>query len=128
MSKTAKILLVEDDALSLKLMREVLHARGFTTEGVSEGASVLAHVLSQRADLVIMDIGLPGMDGVEATKQLRNHPLTERLPVVAVTAYAMPEDERRVREAGCDAFFTKPLVLRDLVAEVERLLDWSARP
>lgn len=126
MTKPARILLVEDDALSLKLMREVLHASGWVTDAVSEGDAVMGHVLSRPPDLVIIDIGLPGVDGVEATKQLRNHPNTVRLPVVAVTAYAMPEDERRMRAAGCDAFFTKPISLNALVEEVERLLASSA--
>lgn len=122
---TATVLLVEDDPLSLKLMRDALQAHGFTTGAVMDGTGVLDAVLAQLPSLVVMDIGLPGMDGVDAMKQLRSHPATRRLPIVAVTAYAMPEDELRVRDAGCDAFLTKPLVLLDLVAVVRGLIGES---
>ena len=118
-----RILLVEDDALSLKLMRDLLQAHGFQTEETGEGASAVALAIQSPPDLIVMDIGLPGIDGVEATRRLRADTRTSDIPIVAVTAFAMPGDEQRMLEAGCNAFLTKPLRLSDLVATAEGLLE-----
>jgi two-component system cell cycle response regulator DivK len=118
-----RILLVEDDALSLKLMRDLLQAHGFQTEETGEGAAAVALAIQSPPDLIVMDIGLPGIDGVEATRRLRADTRTSDIPIVAVTAFAMPGDEQRMLEAGCNAFLTKPLRLSDLVATAEGLLE-----
>lgn len=120
MSRT--VLIVEDDALSMKLTRDVLQAYGFSTRECGDGREAVATAVSTGADLIVMDIGLPGMDGIEATRLLKQNPLTKGIPVIAVTAFAMPDDERRMRDAGCDAFLTKPLRLQDLVAAVQGLI------
>jgi two-component system cell cycle response regulator DivK len=123
---SARVLVVEDDALSLKLMLDVLEASGFETCAVGDGTLALPTAIEFGADVVVMDIGLPGIDGVEATRLLKQDPRTQSIPVVAVSAFAMPADELRMREAGCDAFLTKPLKLQDLVATVRRLAGSSA--
>ncbi len=122
-----RILLVEDDPLSLKLMREVLRASGYETEESRDGEDALARASQLAVDLIVMDIGLPGLNGVQVTQWLRSDPATRAIPVIAVTAYAMPGDEARIRGAGCDAYLTKPLrlaelilVVRDLLAEAQR--------
>ena len=117
-----RILLVEDDPLSLKLMRDVLRAHGYETEEVSNGLEVMDRAIASSADLVVMDIGLPGLDGREATRQMKAAPATRGIPVVVVTAFAMQGDEERMREAGCDAYLAKPLRFSELVEVVNGLL------
>ena len=116
-----RVLVVEDDALGLKLMLDVLEVSGFQTRAVGDGSLALSAAIEFAADLIVMDIGLPGVDGVEATRRLKLDPRTQTIPVVAVSAFAMPADESRMREAGCDAFLTKPVRLQDLVATVRAL-------
>ena len=122
---TARILLVEDDALSLKLMRDVLEAHGYTVDQALNGADGLALAREQVPDLIVMDIGLPAMDGVEVTRSLKSDAALAGIPVLAVTAYAMPRDEERMRRAGCDAFLTKPLRFSEFMLVVGRLLSGS---
>ena len=116
------ILLVEDDALSLKLMRDVLQAHGYAVAEAARGMDGLALARQEAPDLIVMDIGLPGMDGAEATRTLKADASLGSIPVLAVSAYAMPGDEERMRAAGCDGFMTKPLRFTDFVSEVGRLL------
>lgn len=122
----ARVLLVEDDALSLKLMRDVLQAHGYLVDEATNGTDGLALARQQSPDLIVMDIGLPAMDGVEVTRSLKADPMTVSVPVVAVTAYAMPSDEERMRRAGCDAFLTKPLRFSEFVSVIGRLLAGPA--
>ena len=117
-----RILLVEDDALSLKLMRDVLEAQGHVVAQATNGADGLAIVREQAPDLIVMDIGLPVMDGVEVTRALKADRDLARIPILAVTAYAMPGDEARMRSTGCDAFLTKPLSFSEFVSVVQSLL------
>lgn len=124
----SRVLLVEDDALSLKLMRDILHAHGFETSEVSDGSEVLERAAAFGPDIVVMDIGLPGLSGVEATRLLKSGEPTRHVPVMAVTAFAMPDDERRMREAGCDAFLTKPLKLQEFVETVKALIAKAVKP
>jgi two-component system, cell cycle response regulator DivK len=116
------VLLVEDDPVSLKLMRDVLRANGFETIDVGNGAEAVELAARRSPDVIVMDIGLPGLNGVEATRQIKASSATRSIPVVAVTAYAMPRDEERMREAGCNAYLTKPLRFADFVSTVRRLL------
>ena len=119
---TGRVLIVEDDALSLKLTRDVLQAAGFETQDTGDGREALELAAEPGTGLVIMDIGLPGMDGVEVTRLLKLDPRTRDIPVLAVTALAMPEDEQRMRSAGCDAFLTKPVRMQELLATVQGLM------
>jgi two-component system, cell cycle response regulator DivK len=122
---SARILLVEDDPLSLKLMRDLLEAHGYETLDVRDGNDVLTRASEFQPDLVVMDVGLPGQDGVQATRLLKATEKGRVTPVVAVTAYAMPADEQRMRQAGCDAFLTKPLEFSRFLAVVQRLAPLS---
>lgn len=117
-----RILLVEDDALSLKLMKDALEAFGHEVSQASSGPEGLSTARAWLPDVIVMDIGLPGTDGVKVTQTLKESPAVRRVPVVAVTAYAMPADEDRMLSAGCDVFLTKPLRLLDFVKTVEGLL------
>lgn len=117
------ILIVEDNPLNLELARDILEAQGF--EVVSAGnADECYELLARRLpDLVLMDIQLPGKDGLQITRELRANPRTRDLLIVAMTAHAMVEDARRVAEAGCDGYLTKPIQTRTLAMQVEAFLD-----
>jgi two-component system cell cycle response regulator DivK len=118
-----RILIAEDDRVSLKLVRDVLQANGYETTEVTNGEEVVANAVRLKPDLIVMDIRLPGIDGLEATRRLKSHPDTAGIPVVAVTAHAMPEDEARILEAGCQAYLAKPLSFAEFVSVVKRLLS-----
>lgn len=122
-----RVLIVEDDALSLKLMRDVLQARGYETCEAGEGSAAVTSAIEEAPDLIVMDVGLPGMDGVEATRGLQTDPRTSAIPIIAVTAFAMPEDRRRMEEAGCAVYLSKPLNLGEFVGVVEDVLAGRVR-
>lgn len=117
-----KILLVEDNAANRKLLGDILRRAGYGTHEVSTADAGIAAALSEAFDLVVMDIQLPGTDGLAATRLLRANPRTKRLPVLAVTAHAMRGDEKRILEAGCDGYVAKPIAYKDLLDAVDRLL------
>lgn len=116
------ILIAEDDPLSAKLMHDVLEADGYRTIQVQTGLDAVLVAGSSRPDAVVMDIGLPGMDGVEATRQIRAAAGGDSVIVIAVTAYAMPGDEERMRQAGSDAYLTKPLRFSEFLVLLHRLV------
>jgi two-component system cell cycle response regulator DivK len=111
--------------MSRKLARDVLRAHGYETTEVGSGEEAIASVLAEAPDLVVMDIQLPGMDGLEATRLIKANPATKNLPVLAVTAHAMPGDEDRILASGCDAYLPKPLRYTEFVSTVQRLLGDS---
>jgi CheY-like chemotaxis protein len=115
-----KILIVEDNAINMKLATLLVRAAGhIAIEAIdAESGLLLAH--SELPDLILMDVQLPGMDGFEATTMLKNDPITASIPVIALTAMATTRDEDRARNAGCDAFITKPLQ----VQEVHDAIKW----
>ncbi len=117
-----RILIAEDDRLSLKLARDVLLANGYETEEATNGDEAVVKAAQSKPDLIVMDIRLPGIDGLEATRRLKSDPRTAGIPIIAVTAHAMPEDEARILDAGCQAYLPKPLRFSEFVALVRRLL------
>ena len=121
-----RILIVEDDPVSLKLVRDVLQADGYETEEVTTGEEAVTRAAQLKPDLIVMDIRLPGIDGLEATRRLKSDPSTEGIPIIAVTAHAMPEDEARILATGCQAYLSKPLRFAEFVSVVKGLLDGTA--
>jgi CheY-like chemotaxis protein len=119
---TKRILIVEDDPLSRKLARDALAAHGYEIEEVANGADALSAAAASAPDLVVMDISLPGIDGLETTRRLKALPGGRDIPVLAVTAHAMRGDEERALAEGCAAYMTKPLKFAEFVREVGRLL------
>jgi CheY-like chemotaxis protein len=117
-----RILVVEDNARNLKLVRDVLSHAGFDVIEARSGEQGVALAREQPPDLVLMDLGLPGIDGSESLRQLRATPATAAVPVVAVTAYAMPEDRERTRQAGFDGYLSKPIDIRALPGQVRGYL------
>jgi two-component system, cell cycle response regulator DivK len=117
------ILIVEDNEKNLKLVRDVLAYNGFATAEATCAADALAAASSRSPALILMDIQLPDMDGLKALNHLRDDPLTASIPVVALTAFAMKEDEQRFLDAGFDGYLAKPISVRDLPDQVRRLLE-----
>lgn len=122
----ARILVVEDNDFNLKLVRDVLSFAGFDVVEARSAEQGVVLAGTSAPDLVLMDLGLPGMDGTEALQRLRAAPETASLRVVAVTAYAMQEDRDRARDAGFDGFLTKPLDIRALPEQVRGYLAGEA--
>ncbi len=108
----AKILVIEDNPLNLKLVRSILNLRGWEALEATDATTGLALATAERPALILMDIQLPDMDGLEATRILKSRPETRSIPVVALTSYAMPGDEIKARQAGCSGYITKPINTR----------------
>lgn len=123
-----RILIVEDNALNLKLLRDVLQVEGYVTAESMTGEEGVAAALVAPPALVLMDIHLPGMDGVTALRALRADPRTAAVPVIAVTASAMPLERAEIVRAGFDGCFVKPLDVDQILEEVRRVLDCGAAP
>jgi two-component system, cell cycle response regulator DivK len=114
-----RILVVEDNELNMKLLNDVLEAHGYDVLSTGEGAVAVAWARQYRPDLILMDLQLPDMSGLEVTRQLKASSETASIPIVAVTAFAMAGDEKKALEHGCDAYVAKPIDLRnflDLIA------------
>ena len=121
MAKT--VLIVEDNELNMKLFRDLLEAHGYETSGTSNGFEALDLVRKLRPDLILMDIQLPQVSGLEVTRWIKDDPELRSIPVVAVTAFAMKGDEERIREGGCEAYIAKPISVSHFLDTIRRLLD-----
>lgn len=117
-----RILIVEDNELNMKLLNDVLEAYGYDIVKTDSGSAVLGLARQHRPDLILMDIQLPDISGLDAVRQLKADPLTETIPVLAVTAFAMAGDERKALESGCDGYIAKPIMLREFLATIEKFL------
>jgi two-component system, cell cycle response regulator DivK len=118
-----RILVVEDNVKNLKLVRDVLQHAGYDVVAAESGERALELAGEMRPDLVLMDLQLPGIDGTETLRRLRDLPETEHVPVVAVTAFAMQTDRDRALANGFDGFVEKPISVRGLQSEVRRFLS-----
>jgi two-component system cell cycle response regulator DivK len=114
----AKVLIVEDNAANMTLATFLLQSAGHSVLSARDAETGLTLARSEQPDLVLMDIQLPGMDGLEATAMLKKDEATRDIPVVALTALAMKGDEERIRAAGCDGYIAKPLAYRDFLATI----------
>ena len=117
------ILIVEDNDKNMKLARDVLQAKGYTTLEALTGEEGVGMALAHRPDLVLMDIQLPGIDGFEAFRRIRSHPDTLAIPVVAFTASVMSSDRHRITDAGFDGFIGKPINLKEFLETVRKTLE-----
>ena len=120
------ILIVEDNEKNMKLARDILQAKGYTTLEAISGEDGVRLAREKQPDLVLMDIQLPGINGIEAFRQLRADPQTAAIPVVALTASVTPTDRTQITQAGFSAFLGKPIDLKEFVATVKRLVDGRA--
>ena len=112
------ILVIEDNAANLKLATFLLESAGHTVVPAASAEIGVALALEGRPDLILMDIQLPGMDGLQATALLKRDEATRGIPVIALTALAMKGDEERIRAAGCDGYVAKPLAYKDFLATI----------
>lgn len=116
------VLIVDDNPANLKLMRVLLTAEGYEVRGASNADEALAVLDAFRPRLILMDLQMPGMDGLTLTTRLKADPLRRDMSIIALTAYAMKGDEERALAAGCDGYVTKPIDTRSLAALLERHL------
>jgi CheY-like chemotaxis protein len=121
MSKT--ILVVEDNPANLKLALTVLEHAGYRVLSTESASIAIAIVHTEMPNLILMDIQLPGMSGIDAVRQLKTDPVTRDIPVIALTAFAMKGDEERILGSGFDDYLSKPFDYRDLLARVVALID-----
>ncbi|HUG76056.1 MAG TPA: response regulator [Burkholderiales bacterium] len=121
------VLIVEDNEKNMKLARDVLQAKGYATLEAVTGEEGVKLARERKPDLVLMDIQLPGINGIEAFRQIRGDPDTARIPVVALTASVTPTDRSQITAAGFDAFIGKPINLKEFVETVKRLVAGAAK-
>ncbi|MGQ0593578.1 MAG: response regulator [Gammaproteobacteria bacterium] len=121
------VLIVEDNDKNRKLARDVLQAKGYATIEAVNGEDGVRLARQRNPDLVLMDIRLPGISGIEALAELRADPETSSIPVVALTASVTSTDRTRITQAGFDAFLAKPMVLREFIDTVRHLLESGRR-
>ena len=120
-----KILIIEDNLLNLELATDLLEANGFAVASAPTAEEGLQLARKLLPALVLMDFGLPGMDGLSATKNLKTDPATRHLTIVGLTAHAMKGDEELALSAGCDGYLTKPIDTRTFVATVKNFLAFA---
>ena len=120
-SKT--VLVVEDNELNMKLFHDLLEAHGYGILQTKDGMEALRMAREHRPDLILMDIQLPEVSGLEVTKWLKEDDDLREIPVVAVTAFAMKGDEEKIREGGCEAYIAKPISVSNFLETVERFLN-----
>jgi len=125
MTKRVRILVVEDNALNRELFVAMLEPEGYELLLAADAREGLDKASSEEPDLVLMDIGLPIIDGLEATRRLRENPATALIRVIMVSAHALEGDRQRAEEAGCDGFVSKPIRRQDLLEEIRRQLAAS---
>jgi CheY-like chemotaxis protein len=120
-----KILLVEDNEMNRDMLSRRLRRKGYLVTMAVDGQSALEMSQTDTPSLILMDVGLPVLDGWEATRRLKANPATRHIPVIALTAHALSSDRKKAFEAGCDDYETKPIDLPRLRAKIEALLNKS---
>ena len=115
-----KVLIVEDNELNMKLFHDLLDAHGYETRQTREGLKAIEIAKKYKPDLILMDIQLPEVSGLEVTKWIKDDKALKNIPVVAVTAFAMKGDEKRIRAGGCEAYISKPISIANFLATVKK--------
>ena len=117
-----KILIVEDDPRNIRVVVMALRPHGYTLLEATDGEEALKIAVREQPDLIIMDVQLPKMNGLEVTRKLRQMPAFNHIPIIAVTAYAMKGDKEKFIESGCDAYLSKPINTRELPGVIAEML------
>ena len=117
-----RILIVEDNDLNLKLFRDLLGAHGYETLETKEGMEAISITRNEHPDLILMDIQLPEISGLDVTRRIKADPAICDIPIIAVTAFAMKDDEERILAAGCEAYLSKPISITTFMETVRRFL------
>lgn len=124
--KRPQVLIVDDNLMSLELVSFLLEANGLNVHTAADAETARACIAAQQPDLILMDIQMPGTDGLSLTLELKNATDTRHIPIVAFTAHAMQSDEMRMREAGCVGYLTKPIDVAGFSARVKAYLQAGA--
>lgn len=117
------VLIVEDNELNMKLFHDLLEAHGYATLQTRDGMEALKIARQEKPDLILMDIQLPEVSGLEVTKWIKEDDDLKRIPVIAVTAFAMKGDEEKIREGGCEDYIAKPISIAKFLDTVKRYLS-----
>ena len=117
-----RILIVEDNDLNLKLFRDLLTAHGYETIETKEGMEAITLTRSEKPDLILMDIQLPEISGLDVTRRIKADETVREIPIIAVTAFAMKDDEEKILAAGCEAYISKPISIMPFLNTVRRFL------
>ena len=120
----SRILVIEDNEDNLSLMRLLLERANYEVLSAVDGFSGLELAQAERPDLILLDLAMPEIDGWAVARRLKGDIITRSIPIIAVTAHALPKDRERAFDAGCDAFIVKPFSVSKLIGEIEKLLDW----
>ncbi len=118
-----KVMIVEDNELNMKLFHDLLESRGYDIIETRDGMEALKMARTERPDLILMDIQLPEVSGLEVTKWIKEDDDLRAIPIIAVTAFAMKGDEEKIREGGCEAYIAKPISVTNFLETVARFLD-----
>ena len=120
-----RVLIVEDNELNMKLFNDLLEANGYASIQTRSGVEAVELVRAQRPDLILMDIQLPEVSGLEVIRWLKDDEATRHIPVIAVTAFAMKGDEEKIRQGGCEAYLSKPISVVKFLDTVRRYLSFA---
>ncbi len=120
---TKMILIVEDEPKNMTLLRDLLQVSGYKTIEATDGKQGVELAKSKKPDLILMDVQMPKMDGLEATRILKADATTSNIPVIALTSYAMKGDKEKMLEAGCDGYLAKPIDIKELLKIVAEYLS-----
>lgn len=121
------ILVVEDDAKNRKIMTDLLGHAGYRVETAGDGNDALAMIRSETPDLIFMDVQLPGIDGYAVTRSLRADPAFRKVPIIALTSFALSGEKQRALDAGCDAYMTKPIDIHEILDRAAAFLNPGER-
>jgi len=117
-----KVLIVEDNELNMKLFHDLLEAHGFATVQTRNGMEAVGMAREHNPDLILLDIQLPEISGLEVTRQLKQDDDLKNIPIIAVTAFAMKGDEEKIREGGCEAYIAKPISVGTFMETIQKVL------
>lgn len=123
----ARILVVEDNEMNMEVLTRFLRRDGHSVISAGDGRQAVQSARSEAPDIILMDLSLPEMDGWEATRRIRDNPLTRHIPVIALTAHSTSADVRRAVEAGCDHYETKPLEYERLMKKIMGMLERNGK-
>ena len=118
-----KVLIVEDNDLNLKLFRDLLEANGYVTVETKEGVNATDLVRREKPDLILMDIQLPEISGLDVTRKIKADKSICDIPIIAVTAFAMKDDEEKILRAGCEAYISKPISIVNFLETLKKFLN-----
>ena len=116
------VMIVEDNELNMKLFRDLIEAHGYATIQTRNGLTAVELAREHRPDLILMDIQLPEISGLDVTRDLKADPELHRIPVIAVTAFAMKGDEEKIRQGGCEAYISKPISVARFIETIKSYL------